>query len=235
MKNLKGKFKGGIATASLHSRFTIFLACCVGISASLLAVHVLLTYLHYEVIKLPWLFRELFDVDEEESIPTWFSSSLLLLASFAVSLVFFLKRMVRDTHQFYWMLLSMGFLFMSIDEVAGFHETVNSITTYSWAIPGLLLSIVLLAGFARFLVSLPRPTAFRFIVSGLVFVGGAVGVELWTEPYLHNDNLDSLAYNLWTAVEEGMEMGGVIYFLHALNQYTEMQFRPLIHLELRQP
>jgi hypothetical protein len=49
--------------------------------ASLITVHVVLTVIHYEISELPWLVRELFDVDEEESIPTWFSSAILLLAS----------------------------------------------------------------------------------------------------------------------------------------------------------
>ncbi|MDP3517506.1 MAG: hypothetical protein Q8S94_10110, partial [Pseudohongiella sp.] len=55
--------------------------------------------------------------------------------------------------------------------------------------------------------------------SGALFVGGAIGVELYTEPYLHNDELNTLAYNLWTPVEEGLEMYGVILYLHALLQY----------------
>jgi len=44
-------------------------------------------------------------------------------------------------------------------------------------------------------------------------------VELATEPFAENDALDTLAYNLSTALEEGMEMGGVLIFLKALLQY----------------
>lgn len=38
--------------------------------AILLSIHVVLTICHYRWVELPWLLRELFDVDEEESIPT---------------------------------------------------------------------------------------------------------------------------------------------------------------------
>ncbi|MFZ9681638.1 MAG: hypothetical protein ACO3DQ_00310 [Cephaloticoccus sp.] len=33
---------------------------------------------------------------------------------------------------------------------------------------------------------------------------------------MENDQLNTLAYNLWTGVEEGMEMAGVLVFLSAL-------------------
>jgi hypothetical protein len=122
---------------------------------------------------------------------------------------------------------------MSVDEVAGFHETVNSVISYSWAILGLIVATVIFGIYSRFLWSLPASIAARFILAGAIFVGGAVGVELATEPYLYNDELDTLGYNLWTAVEEAMEMGGVIYFLSVLSQYASSLVKPTLSLELR--
>ena len=52
-----------------------------------------------------------------------------------------------------------------------------------------------------------------------VFLGGAVGVEMSTDWYDDQGLLNTLAYNLWTAVEEGMEMGGVVLFIYALLRY----------------
>ena len=60
--------------------------------ASLITVHVVLTVIHYEISELPWLVRELFDVDEEESIPTWFSSAILLLASLTLLYLYHVKK-----------------------------------------------------------------------------------------------------------------------------------------------
>ena len=110
--------------------------------------------------------------------------------------------------------------FLSIDEVAGFHEAINSIMDQSWAVPGAFLCLFLLVLFTRLLRSLPSQVSRNFAIAGAIYVGGAIGVELATEPYLYNDQLDTLAYNLWTVVEEGMEMSGVVYFLSALNQYV---------------
>lgn len=198
--------------------------------ALLLVIHALLTLLHYQVMELPWLLRELFDVDEEESVPTWFSSSILLLSTTYLAYVSYLKRRSSDPHASSWLCLAYGFLFLSIDEVAGFHEALNSVMDASWAIPGAFLAMILLVVFAKFLRALPGPTGRGFVIAGLVYVGGAVGVELATEPYLYNDELDTLAYNLWTVVEEGMEMGGIIYFLSALNGYVAHNLKPVVHL-----
>ena len=40
-----------------------------------------------------------------------------------------------------------------------------------------------------------------------------------TDWYTEEDLLNTLAYNLWTAVEEGMEMGSIGLFFHALLKY----------------
>ena len=54
-------------------------------------------------------------------------------------------------------------------------------------------------------------TAVLFFVAGLIYGGGAVGVEHFTDA-----DVNSLHYNMWTALEEGMEMTGVIVFIYAM-------------------
>lgn len=192
--------------------------------ALLLAIHTFLTVLHYGFVDLPWLLRELFDVDEEESIPTWFSSMLLLITAIVLFLVSILCKQRKDANAKYWLGLGFGFAFMSIDEIAGFHETLNTVIQISWAVPGLIVVLVIGAMYVKFLTSLPTKVAVQFMMAGAIFVGGAVGVELATEPYLYNDALDTMGYNLWTPVEEGMEMGGVIFFLSAIFDYIKQRF-----------
>lgn len=208
---------GTLEIADVVSKLVVLLW---SVGAALLVVHVLLTVTHYQIFELPWMMRELFDVDEEESVPTWFSSAILLITSIYLFYVSHLKRLGKDAHTNAWRGLACGFLFLSIDEVAGFHEAINSIMDQSWAVPGAFLSLFLLVLFTRLLRSLPSQVSRNFAIAGAIYVGGAIGVELATEPYLYNDQLDTLAYNLWTVVEEGMEMSGVVYFLSALNQYV---------------
>jgi hypothetical protein len=189
------------------------------IAAVLLLIHIGLTVYHYTVSELPWMIRQLFDVDEENNIPTWYSSINLLLAAGFTLLLARRKQAEKDPWAAYWLFLAYGFLLLSLDEMAGLHESFNSVTETAWAVYA-IVPVLLVAGvYLRFLFHLPTPTAVLFMLSGVIFVGGAVGVELYTEPYLENDELDTLAYNLWTPLEEGMEMYGVILFMHALLHY----------------
>jgi hypothetical protein len=55
-----------------------------------------------------------------------------------------------------------------------------------------------------------------FAIGGALYLSGAVGVEIATEGYLHRDELNTLEYNLTTALEEWLEMVGVIVFLYAV-------------------
>ena len=186
------------------------------IVGSLVGIHVLLNLFHYQIHELPWLVRQIFDVDEEDSFPTWYSASALLLTAVILWVNATSQSKSKSSHTWHWYGLSAGFLILSIDEIAGMHETLNSLIEISWAIPGGILVLFLAGVYLAFLLQLERKTAIQFVIGGALFVGGAVGVELLTEPYLENDELNTLAYNLWTALEEGMEMGGVIVFLNAL-------------------
>ncbi|MCF7760672.1 MAG: hypothetical protein K9M98_09220 [Cephaloticoccus sp.] len=182
----------------------------------LLGMHVLLNLVHYRFTELPWLVRQIFDVDEEDSFPTWYSASTLLLTAFVLWLKTSSARGPADAWRWHWRGLAVGFVFLSIDEIAGIHETLNSLIDYSWAIPGGIIATLVGLAYLPFLARLERSTAIQFIIGGGIFVGGAVGVELYTEPFQANDELNTLAYNLWNALEEGMEMGGVLIFLRAL-------------------
>lgn len=185
--------------------------------AVLVSIHVTMTVVHYQIHELPWLLRQIFDVDEEDSFPTWYSSMALGLTAVVLAWHAWGNRArAQQEGLIAWRGLAVGFLLLSVDEIAGVHETLNTVTDFSWAVPGAGLCLVLGLIYLRFLWGLPRRTAVAFIIAGAVFVGGAVGVELLTEPFEENDALDTLPYNIWTAVEESMEMGGVLLFLNAL-------------------
>ena len=101
---------------------------------------------------------------------------------------------------------------LSMDEIAGLHETVNSLIDFSWTIPGGILAALFDLAYLRFLLHLPSRTRWLFLLSGIIFVTGAVVVERSTDWYDDEDLLNTLPYNLWNALEEGLEMGGVVLF-----------------------
>ncbi len=185
----------------------------------LLACHAGLTLYHYRVEPLPWLLRQLFDVDRENNLPTWYSAFLLLVATALLWLCARQRKAEGDRWSGQWLALAGGFLLMSLDEVAGVHETINSVIEVTWAIPAALLVPVLGLAFVPFLLHLPRRTAFRFVLAGAIYLAGALGVEIFGNSLSVQSLRDTLQYNLATLVEEALEMLGVILFIHALLRY----------------
>lgn len=172
----------------------------------LLTMHVTLYTYNYTVSELPWLLLQLFDLDEEYNLPTWFSSFLLLNNAFVL---FVIAQADTSKYQLHWRIFAAGFLLLSIDEVAGMHESLNTAIEINWAIPGGIVALLTGVAFIPFLMALPRRRAALYIVSGLVFVAGAVVIELLSEDM----DSDSLPYMLAVAVEEGCEMLGAWLFL----------------------
>ncbi len=199
---------------SISQRFLVVLLSVLALA--LLLCHAALTIYHYQVSELPWLpWRQLFDVDEENNLPTWFSEFLLLTTVVLLWLCADKKRRDKDPSVDHWYTLTIGFLLMAMDEIAGFHETINSLIDPTWAIGGGLLALGIGLGFIPFLRRLPKRTAILFVVAGAIYVGGAVGVEIIGEPL----DRDTMAYNLLTVLEEGMEMFGFIFFMYVLLGY----------------
>ncbi len=175
-------------------------------SLGLIAIHSGLYVYNYQVEELPWLLLQLFDLDEENNIPTWFSSFLL----FNCSVVLYVSAHgVNNKFRLQWFLLAVGFFILAIDEVAGIHESFNSSIEMNWAIVGGGLVAVIGIIFIPFLMSLERRLAALFLLSGSIFVGGAIGVELLAEDM----DVDTLVYTFSTAIEEGLEMIGALLFL----------------------
>ena len=186
------------------------------IVAALISLHLILQYLSYEVLEVHWLVLQLFDVDIEDSVPTWYSTAALLFSAILALLKYFQARSLTDNRSIYWLIISAGLFLLSMDEIAGFHETVNTVTDISWTIPASIIVLICAPFFGKFLFSLKPGLRNQLIFAGAIFLGGAIGVEYATEGYAEADLLDTLAYNTWTAVEEMMEMAGVVILIDAL-------------------
>tara|TARA_B110000971_G_C19836255_1_gene420397 strand:- start:158 stop:811 length:654 start_codon:yes stop_codon:yes gene_type:complete len=175
----------------------------------LVSVHTGLYLYHYRVEELPWLLRQLFDLDEENNIPTWYSSFLLLNNAFFLYIYSIQKEVVKRS---YWGLLSAGFLLLAIDEVAGLHETLNTAIEMNWAILGAIAVLFVGVLFVPFLLAIRRRLTLMFMFSGLLYFSGAILVELLGEDL----DSDSLLYAFTVALEEGLELIGAWIFLNVL-------------------
>ena len=193
----------------------------LGIVVAVLAlVNVVLQTAHYRGYDLPYDLRYIFDVDNESSIPTWFSSSGLLISSLLLLAIAGERRREGDRDARYWYGLALGFAVMSLDEIAALHELANTFMDIDWTIPGAILVAILAALYLRFLLRLDRQTRQRFVTAGAVYLAGALGVEyVMGEPALFRHSMDSLPYQLLATVEETLEMVGIVLFIHTFLVY----------------
>ena len=196
------------------------LARLMGMIIALLAfLHVLAVVAYYQdfISGDSWIHIAFFDLDEEEGFGTWFSTMLLMMASLLLALQGHICKKHSNRWWPWWLALSIGFLILSIDEVVGLHEYVNTVVEDTrWTTFGFGLVLVVALAYLPFLRALPPRSRYLFVLAGMFYVGGAMGVEWATGWYEDNDLLDTLVYNLWTAVEEVLEMFGVTLFIYAV-------------------
>lgn len=199
--------------------FYIFQAAIPVIFAVLATIH----YCAYEFFD-PGLFGEftsLFDVGRESSIPTAISVLNLFLASVLLFVTFSMQR--KEKHAFGWLALSIILLALTIDEAASIHEKLGNLNPYTglefsfltenkWVAYGAIFVLAVFFSFIPFLRSIPKRTAGLIILSGIIFVGGALGLEFLGALMLEYgivENRNDPLYWIRRVFEEGFEMAGI--------------------------
>ena len=162
----------------------------------------------------------------------WYSDFLLLVASGLLWLCAHTKQTDRDPRFRQWYVLAVGFLLMSIDEVAGVHESINSVIEITWAIPAGIAALVMGLVFVPFLLELPRRTGILFVLAGGIYLAGAAGIEIIGNSMSLQALRDTLGYKMLTLVEEGFEMFGVVLFIYALLDYMRSPAGPIVDASL---
>ena len=195
---------------------TKFIRLLWWIVVGLVTLHLTIQAIHYYIQEVPWLFRGLFDVDEEESFSTWFSTIILFISAMLLLLTAQLKDRKNDPFCRHWYGLALGFILLSMDEIVGLHETLNTLTEVAWTIPGTGLVFLVFLVYLKFLLHLPQPAKKEFLIAGFLFLSGAIGVEHLSDYYVEPFGMDNFGYQLLTTLEESLEMSGVVFFIRAL-------------------
>lgn len=206
----------------------------IAIFLALLAAHfvgLVLTYGfgHDQV----WGLVPLFNIGLERNVPTFFASFLL----FFCGLLFLLLRQLSspaDRGTSVWLLLSLTFIFLSIDEFASIHELLikpvreglgaGGLLFFAWVIPYGVAVIALAFAVTPFLWSLGGRYRFLFGASAAAYLGGAIGIEMLGGAHLESQDLViDLTYRLFQTLEESLEFTGLLILAYTLVDLIRMQ------------
>ena len=167
-----------------------------------------------------------FNLDRENNVPTWFSSSQLLI----VGLVFLSYRRWPEIHEFknpaFLGIVGAGFIFLSMDEAASIHEKFRtpikeffnfewSISSY-WAIPYIVVAFILSIVGWRTLQDMRKhfPTETKLMIfAALTFVFSAVVLDTVAHYYWYGSGSNQLLQHIAVMIEEFLEMFSITIIL----------------------
>ena len=188
-------------------------------------------YILYLDDSLAWLY--FFGLSYEQNLPTWYSSSLLLLCAVQLCLVAIGSTQQPAPFRLHWWLLALAFCYISLDEAAELHEDLSllfdfgGVLYFGWVLPAAAVVVVMGILYVPFLRHLNPRTRWQFMLAGTIYVGGALGVELllgyWTD--IHGTK--NLGYGLIDLLEESMEILGASLFFLALLEYLATESRTI--------
>lgn len=196
-------------------------------------------YIIYHVVASPEhpaarLLRR-FDLGFEPSLSSWYSSNALLFSSLLLALITVAKWKAGDRFRTHWLVLAIGFLCMSLDEGVRFHEMVNTALVmlnlkgsglffFPWGTLACLIVAVVGVSYIPFLLHLDPRTRALFVCAGAIYVAGAVGVDVIGAAVVKTYSVRSIYHTLTTCAEEGLEMAGIVVFIHGLLMYIWRQY-----------
>jgi hypothetical protein len=77
----------------------------------------------------------------------------------------------------------------------------------------------------KFLLHLPAKTRLRFLIAATIYLGGAIGVELFGSQHAELYGYENLTYSMIATLEESLEMTGLIVFIWALMNYCFYNYK----------
>lgn len=198
----------------------------------LLILHLTTLFLAYngDIHYNDYIFQKT-NFDEEKNAPSVFSSLLHLTASVLLLKIGFFHLKVKNRRGFWWF-LSFLFLFLASDELLRIHEMAGRSLSSHVETAGIFhysrviiygIGIIIIGLFClKFLLELPKKTLKNFIVSGVIFISGALVIEMFTGWLIVQKGMEDAQkiiipefFILYT-IEELLEMLGITYFIYSL-------------------
>lgn len=186
---------------------------------------------------VPYSVSNLLEVNNRANLPTWYASVSLLLSALLLSFIAVSKKQTGDRFVRHWGGMALLFLLLSLDKSAAIHRplarplrAIFASGTYhtATAIAVIAFMAVFAVVYLRFFLHLPTQTRWLFLLSALVFLAGAIGLDSFNS-FLHRGYqigpVTASSYNLLSDLEALLEMSGILIFIYALLAYASQHAR----------
>jgi hypothetical protein len=217
------KFQFSLTPAAVTKFLLRVVVCLVVISfLTQMTVHFLPNYPSRDY------FARAFNVDYEGNIPTTYSALALLFSSILLGAIAHAKNLDSDRYKKHWKILSFIFFYLALDEAVQLHEKLinpmrsllnaTGVLFFTWIVPFGFIVVIFLLSYSKFLFHLPASTRNLFVVAIILYIGGALGMEM-VGGYQISTGTQAMPYLIVSTFEELLEMLGIVVFLHALMSY----------------
>lgn len=179
------------------------------------------------------LYSAFFTVNAEGIVPTVFSMLGLMFCAVLLAVIGWSTRSAGQSGARLWSALGAVFLFLAVDEGFEIHERLNDRfrdafdasgwLLHAWVIPYAALLVVFLIVYARFTWRLPERTRRLFVAAGVLYIAGAVGMELVGSKITDDLGTDTVAYAAASTMEEVFELSGIVLFSYALLSHLQRE------------
>lgn len=164
----------------------------------------------------------MFDLNTESNIPTWFSSILLFVGGF---LFFSIARLVKSDRG-KWLTLGGILTYISMDETARLHERLDQVVRehlgitegifyFGWVVVAIPVILLIVLIFIRFFFSIDQSVRYIFLLAGIVYISGGLGMEMISGQYMSEHGVADKTYALLTLLEESLEISGIVILIYA--------------------
>jgi len=196
--------------------------------------------LFYSGLLKGWIGYKIFSlltVDFGASLPTYFNTLLILIAFIVLAMISIHLKNVKSVLVYNWLLLTLAFLVLSLDENPEVHkffvQTISRygsagkrlVINYAWGMPYGAMVVLFMFFLFRFISALPKEIAKGFLVSGIIYVGGAIVIGKYGVKALQIRGFHNIRYTMVASIEESLEMIGLTLFIYFLLKYIRMEFK----------
>jgi hypothetical protein len=170
--------------------------------------------------RLPFL-----DVDVEKSFYTWVSvCTLFLIGTMALRQADAIG--YGQTYFKRWNFIGLVFIYLSADESLTGHEKLAKLGAmivdphgfflFAWTVPVIAIVLLVVVACFKLVINLPPHERNLTFLSGAIYLGGAVGLEMVGGKLQELYGYEAYPYHIETSLEEAMEGIGMLIFMRVL-------------------